>query len=55
MQVEFHRTGERRYAAVINRDGLPPLRMDCAPGYDSLLPHDLLHFLVEKELRLRKI
>jgi hypothetical protein len=54
MQVEFHRTGEKRYAVVVNRDGLPPLRMDPAPGFDALMPHDMLHFIVEKELGLTK-
>jgi hypothetical protein len=54
MQVEFHRTGERRYSVVVHRNGLPPLRMDPAPGYDRLMPHDMLHFVVEKELGLRR-
>ena len=54
MQVEFHKTGERRYAVLIRRDGLPDLKMDPAPGFDPLMPHDLLHFLVEQELGLRR-
>ena len=54
MQVEFHKTGERRYAVVIRRDGLPDLKMDPAPGFDALMPHDLLHFLVEQELDMRR-
>lgn len=54
MRVEFHRTGERRYAVVVRRDGLPPLQMNPAPGFDALMPHDLLHFVVEKELGLRR-
>jgi hypothetical protein len=28
--------------------------MDPAPGFDPLMPHDMLHFLVEQELGLRK-
>ena len=28
--------------------------MNPAPGFDALMPHDLLHFIVEKELGLRK-
>ncbi len=54
MQVEFQKTGERRYAVVIHRDGLPDLKMEPAPGFDALMPHDLLHFLVEQELGLRR-
>ncbi len=54
MQVEFHRTGERRYSVVVHRTGLPSLRMDSAPSFDLLMPHDMLHFVVEKELGLRK-
>src|SRR5207237_287144 len=54
MQVEFHRTGERRYAVVIKRDGLPPLEMNPAPGSDELMPHDLMHFVVEQELGLKR-
>lgn len=53
MQVEFHRTGERRYAVVALRDGLPPMQKNPAPGFDALMPHDMLHFIVEKELGLR--
>jgi hypothetical protein len=54
MQVEFHKTGERRYAVVIQRENLPALKMNPAPGFDALMPHDLLHFLVEQELGLRR-
>jgi hypothetical protein len=54
MQVEFKKTGERRYAVIIRREGLPNLEMNPAPGFDALMPHDLLHFLVEQELGLRK-
>lgn len=28
--------------------------MDPAPGFDALMPHDLLHFLVEQELDMRR-
>ncbi len=54
MQVEFHKTGERRYAVKILRKDLPDLEMNPAPGFDALMPHDLLHFLVEQELGLRR-
>lgn len=53
MKVEFHRTGEKRYAFVAYRSGLPPFRMDPAAGFDPLMPHDMLHFIVEKELKIR--
>ena len=53
MKVQFHRTGERRYAIVVLREGQEPLRMDSAPGYDSLMPHDLQHLIVEQELGIR--
>jgi hypothetical protein len=54
MKVEFHRTGERRYAVVVVRDRQPDLTMNPAPGFDPLMPHDMLHFLVEQELGLRR-
>lgn len=50
MQVEFHKTGARRYAVKILRDGLPALEMNPAPGFDELMPHDLCHFIVEQVL-----
>lgn len=54
MQVEFCKTSEKSYAVVVLRKGLPDLKMDPAPGFDPLMPHDMLHFLVEQELRLRR-
>ena len=54
MQVEFQKTGEKRYAVVIRRVGLPTLEMNPAPGFDALMPHDVLHFLVEQELELKR-
>jgi hypothetical protein len=47
--VEFIRTGQRRYAVAVEREGAPRLVMDPAPGYDERLPHDLLHLAVEQE------
>ena len=52
MKVQFRRTGARRYAITIYREGLPPVEMNPAPGYDPLMPHDLLHLVVESELGL---
>ena len=49
MEVTFRRTGERRYAVVAAPDGHPPVTMDPAPGFDPRLPHDLVHYAVERE------
>jgi hypothetical protein len=53
MEIEFRRTGERRYAVVIGRGDGSILEMSPAPGFDPLMPHDLLHYVVESELGLR--
>ena len=50
MIVTFQRTGQRRYAVEAQRPGLPNLVMNPAPGYDSLIPHDMLHMVVEAQL-----
>ena len=50
MRVEFKKTGERRYGVFIKRIDLPDLEMNPAPGFDRLMPHDLMHFPVEQEL-----
>jgi hypothetical protein len=52
MTIEFRKTSTRTYAIRIRRDGAPPLEMNPAPGYDELMPHDLLHLIVERELGL---
>ncbi len=54
MEIQFRRTGERRYAITIYRKDLPPVEMNPAPGYDPLMPHDLLHLVVESELGLSR-
>lgn len=51
MDVEFRRTGERRYTVTVHRPGLPP-HVFGGPGYDAKMPHDLQHFIVERELRI---
>jgi hypothetical protein len=53
MRVRFERTGERRYAVAVEREERGDLRMDPAPGWSDLIPHDLVHFVVETELGLR--
>jgi hypothetical protein len=54
MQVRFERTGHRRYAVAVLRSQHGDLRMDPAPGYSELIPHDLVHLVVEKEFGLRQ-
>jgi hypothetical protein len=53
MEIEFRRTGERRYAVIAHRADQTMLEMNPAPGYGPLMPHDLLHYVVERELGLQ--
>lgn len=53
MRVTFRRTHQRGYAVDVEREGADDLTMNPAPGYDDLLPHDLVHLLVERRWRLR--
>jgi hypothetical protein len=53
VDIEFLRTGERRYAVIVHFPDRGPLHVDPAPGYDELMPHDLLHYAVECALDLR--
>ncbi|WP_395659712.1 hypothetical protein [Nocardioides sp.] len=52
MQVTFERTGQRRYAVAVKRRLHGDLRMDPAPGYSDLIPHDLVHLVVEEQFGL---
>ena len=52
MLIVFRRTGERRYAVEARRQSWPDLEMNPAPGFDSLIPHDLMHLVVEAQLGL---
>lgn len=54
MIVSFRRTGSRRYAIEVRRRDHPDVEMNPAPGYDALVPHDMLHMIVEAELRLHR-
>jgi hypothetical protein len=54
MVVVFRRTGERRYAVDVKRPPFRELEMDPAPGYDRLMPHDLMHMVVEAGLELEQ-
>lgn len=47
MRVTFRKTHRRGYAVDIAREHGEDLTMNPAPGYDELLPHDLVHLLVE--------
>lgn len=53
MRVTFRKTHPRGYAVDISRDQAEDLTMNPAPGYDDLLPHDLVHLLVELQWELR--
>jgi hypothetical protein len=52
MDVIFERTGERRYAVIIEIPGRAVQKMHPAPGFDDHIPHDLVHYVVEAELGL---
>ncbi|HEY0466847.1 MAG TPA: hypothetical protein VGC79_21725 [Polyangiaceae bacterium] len=52
MRVVFRRTGERRYAVVVEVPGEAAQTMSPAPGFDQHIPHDLVHYVVEAELGL---
>ena len=38
----------------VQRPGLPDLVMNPAPGYDPLMPHDMMHLVVEAQLGLTR-
>ena len=52
MTLLFRRTGQRRYAVEARRPGFPDVEMNPAPGYDRLMPHDMMHLVVEAQLGL---
>jgi hypothetical protein len=54
MLLVFRRTGNRRYSVVAKRDEMPDVEMDPAPGYNELIPHDLMHLVVEAKLGLAR-
>ena len=54
MILVFRRTGERRYAVEALRPGFPDVVMHPAPGYDRLIPHDMMHLVVEARLGLSR-
>ena len=36
------------------RNKFPDLEMSTAPGFDSLMPHDMCHLIVEQELQIKQ-
>jgi len=48
MQVTFTRTGDRSYSIAARRASGEVLHMPRGPGYDPWLPHDVVHFVVER-------
>jgi hypothetical protein len=54
MRVVFKRTGARRYAVLVEVPGYGVQQVHPAPGYDDDIPHDLVHYVVEAELRLAR-
>ena len=50
VKVTFRKTHEKGYSVAVEGPGIHPATMDPAPGYDSRLPHDAAHFIVENEL-----
>lgn len=52
MQVAFTRTGERRYSIEADRGRGLVLHMPAGPGYDAWLPHDVVHFMVERHFEI---
>jgi hypothetical protein len=54
MILVFRRTGQRRYTVEAQRLGFPDVEMNPAPGYDPLMPYDMMHLVVEAQLGLTR-
>ena len=54
MLATFHRTGHRRYRIEVQRPPFAAVEMDPAPGYDDLMPHDMMHLVVESQLGIER-
>jgi hypothetical protein len=52
VKVSFVKSGAHQYLVIVERDVASNLQMHPAPGYDEWLPHDMVHFLVEREAGL---
>lgn len=53
MLVTFTRLAGSRYAVDVVRDSGPPAHLHVTSDVDDPLPHDLAHFLVEREFGLK--
>ena len=53
MKVTFTRTAKRRYRVSVEGPGVVTSWIEPAPGYNDRLPHDMVHFVVENELRIK--
>jgi hypothetical protein len=45
MALIFRRISQRRYAIEAERPHVPDVVTNRAPGYDPLMPHELLHLV----------
>jgi hypothetical protein len=52
MQVTFTKIGERSYSIAAHRPSGEVMHMPRAPGYDPWLPHDVVHFVVERHFEI---
>ena len=50
MKVTFTKTAQRRYRVSVEGPGVVSSFMEPAAGFDTRLPHDMAHFVVENEL-----
>jgi hypothetical protein len=53
VKVSFIKSGAHQYGVTVERAAATNLQMHPAPGYDDWLPHDMVHFVVEREAGLR--
>ena len=54
MLVIFQRTGRRQYRVEVRRSPFVAVEMNPAPGYDDLMPHDMMHLVVESQLGIER-
>jgi hypothetical protein len=52
MEVAFRKAGNRRYAVVVRASAIGAQTVNPAPGFDDNIPHDLVHYVVEAELKI---
>lgn len=53
MHITFTKTGERTYEVVVRRDDGVTLRVR-TPDKPLKIPHDMVHYVVERELSMRR-